>query len=449
MPQTILTATGFDRPTLAELLQQIGDQMSNVVGPVNRNPNSGIGQIIGVFAEALGVSYEVAEELFNSRFIRSATGAALDSFGDWLGLPRRARTKTTSPVILYGLEGSMVPTGAIAAYANHNFTLDAPVTISNTNTTDITFRILPGIATGKRVGITIGSWSAGATAGANDNPTTLAATLATQITTQGTQGATPFAAVATGSDIRVTSSNLSQGVSARISSTATADGTMSILQIGTPGYMTAVETGPIAVPAGQLTKPVSGVAGWTGVTNPIDASVGADRESDTDYRKRLQNADGTINGLATPAAIKRAVSQVSGVTAVALVVNNKMANDTTQTPAQPGKSYQVIVEGGDPKQIVQAIYTAGGAGIETFGKLSDVYTDTDNEAHLVFFSRMSARVFDVNITVTFQNSEEGLTPSLSAVIEAAVRTYFAGLGLGDIVLHFLERDRNFRDPAGG
>lgn len=141
MAQTVLTDQGFVRPTMAEIMQKIGDRMVESVGPINRQADSGIGQIIAIVAEALGVSYETAEELFNSRFVSRASGVALDSLGEWLGVPRRGKSNTTSAVILYGTSGAQVPAGSRVAYGNYQFTLDALVTISATNTTDITWSV--------------------------------------------------------------------------------------------------------------------------------------------------------------------------------------------------------------------------------------------------------------------------------------------------------------------
>ncbi len=429
MSQNVLTDNGFDRPTLAELMSKIGDDLSTVLGPVNRNPDSGIGQIIGVFAEALGVSYETAEEVFNSRFIRQASGVALDSLGDWKGIPRRGKTRTTTPVILYGISGSPVPAGALASYGNFNFALDADVTISTSNTTDIIFRINAPIAVGNVIAIRVMGVNYSVTAIAGDTPATLAAQLAALLSTAGSTSATPFDAEATGSDIQITSTNLSVGVSATIAGTTTA-GKLTILSVGTPGSMTATVDGAIVVPANQLVTPVTGIAGWTGITNPIAASTGSDRESDTDYRHRLLTTDAASSGLATPSAIKRLVSAVPGVTAVSIVVNNTMA----PIGSQPAKSFQVVVNGGTPADIARAIYTAGGAGIETYGTSSETYVDPDGEPHLIYFSRMTTTEYNVTAAVIFLNDEEELTPSVAQVIEQSIRSYFATLGLGDDIV---------------
>lgn len=437
MVQKYLTDVGFERPTLPELMTQIGDQLFNALGPVNRNPDSGIGQIIGIVSEALGVSYEVAEELFNSRFLRSASGLALDAFGDWLGLPRRARTNTTTPVILYGENNTIIPAGSLASYANHNFALDADptgngVTISTSNLVDTTFRISTSIAQGDKVTVRVAGKVYTATAAVGSTAASVARDLAQQINAGGNSGTSViYQASSTGSDVRVVTTNTTTGFAARVDDIGSTPGRITQTVLGSPGSMTAVETGAIVVPAGQLTKPVTGIAGWYNITNPIDASTGSERESDTDYRRRLQASDGTVNGLGTPAAIKRVVAAVRGVSAVTVLENRKMYPDAS---GQPPKSYQVVVAGGQPTDIVEAIYQAGGAGIETFGSIAATYTDSDNVPHVIYFSQPDTAEFKVTVNVQFLDQEEPLTPTARQAIEQAVRVYFAGLSLGEDIV---------------
>ena len=432
--QKYLTDEGMERPTLAELVQQIGDQMFNALGPINRNPNSGIGQMIAIYAEALGVSYEVAEEIFNSRFIRSASGLALDAFGDWYGLPRRAQTKTTTPVILYGDNNTIIRAGSVASYANHNFTLDTEAVIVTSNTTDITFRVSTSLQVGEKVAINFSDLGkvASVTMATGDTPSSVARELAVQANLAGSTGGTTvtFTAVATGTDVRLTTSNVTTGFSATVHPNSTPD-RLTITRLGSPGQMTAEEAGAIVVPAHQLTKPVTGIAGWIAVDNPQDASVGADRESDTDYRRRLQSSDGTVNGLATPQAIKRVVQTVSGVTAVTVLVNEKMYNAAT---GQVAKSYQVVVNGGQPGAIGEAIYSAGGAGIETWGTSQTTYIDPDGVTHYIFYSRPTVQEFQVKAIITYRDLEEVLTPTHASIIEQAVREYFLSLSLGEDIV---------------
>lgn len=420
MTQTVLTDQGFLRPTMAELMQKIGDRMVESVGPVNRRADSGIGQIIAIVAEALGVSFETAEELFNSRFLSRASGVALDSLGEWLGIPRRGKSNTTSAVILYGTSGAPVPAGARVAYGNYQFTLDAQVTISTTNTTDVTWSVNANPA--GNVGLTVNGIDY-VTPAASKSQAQIATEVATLITQAGA-ATSQFKAEASGANIHITSPNLNTGIS------VANKGGMTLVKVGTPGSVTAVDSGPIAVPAHSLTTLVSSAAGWQAVDNPVDAVPGSDRETDTSYRARLQGSNGASLGKATPTAIKEAVRSVAGVTAASVVVNNTMGT----VNGQPPKSFNVVVAGGQETAIGLAIYETGGAGIETYGTEQVTVYDEDGDPHVILFSRQVVALYKVTVNVTKLQPEEQLDPRTPQLIESAVRSYFASLSLGDDIV---------------
>jgi uncharacterized phage protein gp47/JayE len=420
MAQTVLTDQGFVRPTMAEIMQKIGDRMVESVGPVNRQADSGVGQIIAIVSEAFGVSYEAAEELFNSRFLSRASGVALDALGEWLGIPRRGKSNTTSAVILYGVNGAPVPAGARVAYGNYQFTLDAQVTISTTNTTDTTWSVNAN-PTGS-VGLVVNGIEY-VTPSSGKSQAQIAADVAALITTGGSTTQL-FKATSSGVNVIVTSPNLNTGISV-----ANRQG-MSLVQVGSPGSVTAVDAGPIAVPAHNLTTMISSASGWQSVDNPVDAVPGSNRESDTDYRARLQGSNGAALGKATPGAITQAVKSVAGVTAATVVVNSTMST----VSGQPPKSFNVVVAGGLETSIGEAIYDVGGAGIETYGTEQVTIYDPDGDPHVIRFSRQVVVQYKVTVNITKLQPEEALDPRTPQLIEAAVRSYFAGLSLGDDIV---------------
>jgi len=423
MAQTVLTASGFNRPTLAEVMKRIGDNLSIIIGPVNRDPDSGTGQLIGTFAEALGVNFETAEKVFLSRFVSSAEGSALDAIGEWMGMSRLGKTKTRVNAILYGTSGTTVPSGSTATYNNHLFGLSADVVISNSNTNDITIRFS---ATTANAGVRIGGIPY-TTPGANKQPFEIATAVAALVNAAGTaNGATNFTAAADGANIRIRSPNVSQGIVVSPEGAGAA-----IVTVGSPGLFTALEDGPIVVPANLLTTPVSAIIGWTGLNNPTAGATGSDRESDTAFRNRLTLTQGSGNGKATPDAIKAAMLQIPSVTSATVIVNNTL---TPNAEGQPGKSYMVVVSGGLAQDIVQKIWDVGGAGIETYGTQQATAVDTSGNPHVIRYSTVQGQSVDVQVVVDALSTEEVVSTGLKQLIQGAVSNYFATLGLGDDVV---------------
>jgi len=76
--------------------------------------------------------------------------------------------------------------------------------------------------------------------------------------------------------------------------------------------MSAVETGPIELLAGQLSSVVDVVPGWETVTNAADGSTGQDIESDSEYRQRYFN-ELFINALSVLDSINAEISAVENV----------------------------------------------------------------------------------------------------------------------------------------
>jgi len=67
-----MTDNGLVKSTLAKCVQNIGDALEEVVGPVNRESDGTTGQWISVKAEA--VHFEVLEYLWASLSLNTATG---------------------------------------------------------------------------------------------------------------------------------------------------------------------------------------------------------------------------------------------------------------------------------------------------------------------------------------------------------------------------------------
>jgi uncharacterized phage protein gp47/JayE len=129
----------------------------------------------------------------------------------------------------------------------------------------------------------------------------------------------------------------------------------------------AVDDGPIAASAGALTIIKTPVFGVASVTNPADAIVGRNQETDAELRARLLKTSSNANS--TKPGIFTALSEVNGVTYVDVIVN-----DTNVDFANGQKAHTVfpIVEGGADSDIAQALITKGVAGGIDYVKQGDI-----------------------------------------------------------------------------
>jgi uncharacterized phage protein gp47/JayE len=121
---------------------------------------------------------------------------------------------------------------------------------------------------------------------------------------------------------------------------------------------TSTESGAVAAIAGSLTVIKTPVFGVASVTNNADASLGRDRETDTELRARMlassSDSSPTVIGIGT------AVSEVDGVTDYQIVEN---ATDAPDADGVPAHSIFPIVENGSDDDIARALITNVAAGI--------------------------------------------------------------------------------------
>lgn len=188
---------------------------------------------------------------------------------------------------------------------------------------------------------------------------------------------------------------------------------------------TAQNTGAVAAPAGSLTVIDSLISGWDTFTNPNDALVGNDLETDSAYQARAQLEKQQSN--AGPVeAIKNALEKVLNVTAATVIENTTMGT----VAGVPAKSINCIVENGADQDVANAIFAAKPAGIQAFGSTVMTVTDSQGITHSIGFDRPTQVPIYVAITGT---PKAGQTITTAAV-KAAILAYGASLGLGDDVI---------------
>jgi len=149
----------------------------------------------------------------------------------------------------------------------------------------------------------------------------------------------------------------------------------------------AIETGPIAANAGTLTQRDTLITGWTSITNALDAELGTDIESDAAYRARRQD-ELAAQGGGTVAGIRADILQLDTVLAATVLEN---VTDTIDANGLPGHSFEAVVRSAigtdDDDAIALTIWANKPAGIQAFGSINVVITDSEGIPHTIGFSR--------------------------------------------------------------
>lgn len=181
----------------------------------------------------------------------------------------------------------------------------------------------------------------------------------------------------------------------------------------------ALTTGPVLANAGTLTQRETLITGWVSITNPLDAQVGADIESDAAYRERrvdelAAQGGGTVDG------IRADLLQLDTVLA-ALVIEN--VGETTSVDGLPPKSFEAVVRSSvgatDEDDIAASIWRNKPAGIRAYGSSSGTTTDSQGVERTVAFSRPTERAVYVALRLTTDLDYVGDAAVKDAVVASA------------------------------
>jgi uncharacterized phage protein gp47/JayE len=191
----------------------------------------------------------------------------------------------------------------------------------------------------------------------------------------------------------------------------------------------ALDTGPIAAPAGTLTVIVAPVAGWNSITNALDAELGTNIEGDDALRRRRE-AELTALGGGTVDAIRADLLRVPEVRAARVFENT---TDVVNADGLPPHSFEAVVLAGDDDAIARQLWTSKPAGIETYGSVRVSVEDSAGEPHTIRFSRPIARPIRFFVNVRVDPSlfpADGIAQIQRNIVELGDREH----GVGDDVV---------------
>ncbi len=190
---------------------------------------------------------------------------------------------------------------------------------------------------------------------------------------------------------------------------------------------TCANSGAVAALAGTVITINTPTRGWTSVTNPTAATVGAPVETDAELRIR-QGQSVALPSITPFEGVDGAIANVTGVTRHKLYENDTGAQDSNGLPAH---SISAIVDGGDVTEIAQTIRGNKGQGTATYGTTSVTVPDKYGNPHVISFSRSTDVPIFGHITL---KAFTGYTSQIGVQIQQAVADYINSLTIGDSVL---------------
>ncbi|WP_347253233.1 hypothetical protein [Leminorella grimontii] len=413
-----LTKEGYAVKRLAELKKEYDRLLINRFGPINTQPDSVIGQLEGIWAEALANIYEQAQDTYHAMYPFSAEGVSLDGAVSYVGITRFAATATWTIAAVYGRESTLLKSGAQASdgVQRYQSVLDAVISRANAIDTLIDMTVQNGADYVLNVNGTLISYVSGPNATLEEIATGLGEQLNPEAIRYevkdksfrvfAADGVTPFA--------------LSVGERMQFS------------RIGSPARFVAMNEGRKVLPQGALREIVTPRSGWDEVCNLIEGVTGRERESDTELRTRFEQSRQSLGSATVKAIRARLIQDVSGVSEVRIFENR--TNQTSEDGIPP-HAFEALVVGGSDQSVADALWKHKPAGIETYGANSMLVKDENGDGQRICFSRAAQKYAWIRVRVTGLYDEEALPQDVISTIKRSVMSYGETLSIGeDIIL---------------
>jgi len=423
-----ITSTGFIIKRLEDIKDEIETSLRSFFGNgVNLEAESVLGTLVGIYSEREALVWELAQACYNSQYPDTAQGVSLDYVAGITGIERLDSTFSTAIINAKGTLATIITEGSIVSVdgnSDSRFVTDADGTIAagTDEIQTISFSAVPDagsftlIIDGEETGAILFSDAAIDVQNALNALTglsavTVAGSFAANfvITFAGADGSQPQSPITEGNTNTLTL----VGAGVTISVVETTPGLLPNIDIN----VTAETAGAVAAPAASLTVIETPIAGWASCTNALDATLGQEIETDAELRiRRLQTL--AAPGSATVDAIRAEILDVDDVTAALVFENDTNAVDIAGRPA---KSVEAVVLDGVDADIAEALWDVKPAGIETFGGVTVVVTDSQGFTHDVNFSRPTPVPIwlEVDITIDSDFPVGGATAIETSIITFA------------------------------
>ncbi|MGH8817491.1 MAG: hypothetical protein ACREX5_12935, partial [Achromobacter pestifer] len=372
-----VTPDGFVRPRLPEIRQEIvADlrarmQSAGFNGAVETRPDSITGLLIDTFAEREATLWEQAEGVYYAMYPGSATGVSLDRAVSFTGVSRYGNEPTRAYVVLYGVAGATVPTGALVRHrASQNlWMVSADTKILAGAAADITLQ--PTVAANADYRVSIEGRPYAYASGPTTNLPQILAGLVTALSASGLDVSSDGAAVRIHTD-------------GRLAVAVTWSDKLALIRMGSPALVQTAGASTEAAAVGDLNGVVTQVDGWTAVDNLQAGVAGRLAENAAELRARYPTGLFRLGAATLPSIGPNVRDRVAGVRTVKVFMNN---TDQPDASGRPPHSVHAVVDGGLDDEVADAIFRVVAAGIDTHGQQAVVVKDADGADQMIRFDR--------------------------------------------------------------
>lgn len=372
-----LSSDGMRKKRLPEILNEIivdlQTRLSVVTGQqieIESDPESATGQLLNTFAEREAALWEIVEAIYYAMYPRSAEGQNLDRAVQFMAVKRFPDTPTLVYALVYAPAGTAVTPKLIVADSEVGIAYQpmANGAVNSSAAGEVTIEISVLQASTDYI-INVDGVLRTYTSDSTPSEGEILNGLQNLLSTAGMETA-------------VADSKLTFRLDGRRNFTYSLGPNLRTVELASVIRFQATSPGTYVVPANTLTQIRNNIPGVTRVNNLVDGIPGSPRETDSALRTRYPQGVYKA-GHGTPPAIKANLQEVPGVTAVAVLNNTTLAVSS----GVPAKSFECVIQGGDPQDIANVIYDQLAGGGNTGGTLSYPVKDTEGNTITIRYSR--------------------------------------------------------------
>lgn len=424
MPKYGITESGVNIKRLDTIMEEIHAGLSAGWGVNTRlNPKSKLNVMVTNFSDKVAELWELGKGIYDSMYPSSAEGISLDNACQFGGTVRETAARSYYPIHCTGVDGTPLDTSTIIASATNpqtNFVLLNPAVITRSSFNRAAVKV---VSTASLAAYTV----------------SIDGTLYSYTPTKETS---PLDVLNGLRELLDASEEFTATVDANamLLSIKAVDETKSYAMILTENLTTETVTsiinfaseqnGDIVLPYEAITNIVQGHADFHGCTNLCPYIAG--RQEETDKELRQSYIDKIFNRSSRMLeSIRSAILQnVQGVRSVAPYENDTNVYDQY---GRPPHSIEIVVDGGDSREIAQQILAKKAGGISTFGSEEVEMPGEYGEGITVRFNRPTYVYAWMRVGV-IQSTVEDLPLNYADRIKKAIVSRMDELNCGDDIV---------------
>lgn len=417
-----LTTKGPNIKRLDAILEDLHSGLSERWGVNTRqNPESLLNHLLTNVADRIAELWEFGEDVYYSQYPSTAEGASLDNAAQFGGSTRESAARSYYPIHCTGKDGTKLVAGTLIASATNPATQ-----LSIKEAREITR------ASFNRARIKIASpeaqdvYTVAINGAVFSYVSESADALGILRGIAAAIGDREFTATVEEKDelLYLEAKDTASTNALILSENLTTETVTTIITFGT------ADTGDILLPEGVITNIVKADAGLLRVINLCGYIAGRNQETDTEFRQSY--ADKIFNRSSRMLeSIRSAIlMNCQGVVSVAPYENPSHEWDEW---GRPPHSIEIVVDGGDSKEIAQQILEKKAGGINTYGDTTIVLAGAYDEDIAIRFSRpmMIYTWFHLGITLS---KTEAIPPNYVELLRGVILEGMSTLNAGEDVV---------------